>query len=149
MARDTDINVATDLWDGTHPNANGEIRIAAAFADALAGKFHLGAAYPTPVPGMPIGPLTHSKLMVTPSLVHGQAKLSWTLVPGANAYFVYLRKKSAGQVQFTRLPYALPTTRDPFTAGLLSSGATYAFKIQACKDSDCGAFSNVVTITAP
>jgi lysophospholipase L1-like esterase len=149
VARDTHINVAADLWDGTHPNTNGEIKIAAAFADALAGKFHLGAAYPKPFPVMPTGPLTHPKLTVAPSLVHGQAKLSWTLVPGANGYFVYLRKITAGQVKFMRLPYPLATTRDPFTAGLLSSGATYAFKIQACKGSDCGAFSNVVTITAP
>lgn len=149
VARDTDIDVAADLWDGTHPNANGEIRIAAAFADALATKFHLGAAYPTPFPVMPVGPLTHPKLTVTPSPVHGQAKLSWTLVPGANGYYVYQREITAGQVKFSRLPYPLATTRDPFTAGLLSPGATYAFKIQACKGSDCGAFSNVVTITAP
>jgi GDSL-like Lipase/Acylhydrolase family len=149
VARDTDINVAADLWDGTHPNANGEIRIAAAFADALAARFHLGATYPTPFPVEPTGPLIHPKLTVTPSLTHGQVKLSWTLAPGANGYFVYLRKITAGQAKFIRLPYPLPITRDPFTAGLLSSGATYAFKVQACKGSDCGAFSNVVTITAP
>lgn len=149
VARDTHINVAADLWDGTHPNANGEIRIAAAFADALAAKFHLGAAYPKPFPVEPTGPLTHPKLTVTPSLTRGQVKLSWTLAPGANGYFVYLRKISAGQTRFMRLPYPLAITRDPFTAGLLSSGAAYAFKVQACKGSDCGAFSNVVTITAP
>ncbi len=150
MARDTDINVAADLWDGTHPNANGEIRIAAAFADALATKFHLGAAYPTPFPVMPVGPLTHPKLTVTPSQVHGQAKLSWTLVPGANGYYVYSERDDGrpGQVH----PAAISAGHHPGSVhrrpaqprrGLL------AFKIQACKGSDCGAFSNVVTITAP
>jgi lysophospholipase L1-like esterase len=33
-------------WDDTHPNPSGEILIAAAFADALAHRFHIGARYP-------------------------------------------------------------------------------------------------------
>ncbi|GLW09095.1 hypothetical protein Misp01_42240 [Microtetraspora sp. NBRC 13810] len=37
-------------WDGTHPNAQGELRIAAAFADALAAHFQVGAPYPRPFP---------------------------------------------------------------------------------------------------
>jgi lysophospholipase L1-like esterase len=149
VARDTDINVAADLWDGTHPNTNGQIRIAAAFADALASKFHLGASYPTPFPVMPIGPLTHPKLTVAQSLIHGQAKLSWTLVPGASGYYVYMKDLTAHQTSYKRLPFPLTYLRDPFTAGLLSSGSAYAFKVQACKGSDCGAFSNVVNIVAP
>ncbi|GAA3192476.1 GDSL-type esterase/lipase family protein [Actinocorallia longicatena] len=41
--------VAADhTWDGTHPNPRGELRIAAAFADVLAGAFALGAPYPRP-----------------------------------------------------------------------------------------------------
>ncbi len=40
-------------WDGTHPNPNGEIRIAAAFADALAVHFGIGAPYPRPYPDVP------------------------------------------------------------------------------------------------
>lgn len=37
-------------WDGTHPNPNGEVRIAAAFADRLAESYGLGAPYPRPYP---------------------------------------------------------------------------------------------------
>ncbi|WP_338698768.1 GDSL-type esterase/lipase family protein [Streptomyces sp. Q6] len=37
-------------WDGTHPNPNGELRIAAAFADRLAETYGLGAPYPRPYP---------------------------------------------------------------------------------------------------
>ncbi|MFI6318956.1 GDSL-type esterase/lipase family protein [Nonomuraea sp. NPDC050556] len=37
-------------WDGTHPNAQGELRIAAAFADTLSGQFGIGAPYPRPFP---------------------------------------------------------------------------------------------------
>ncbi|MEV5612710.1 GDSL-type esterase/lipase family protein [Streptomyces sp. NPDC052225] len=40
-------------WDGTHPNPNGEIRIASAFADVLADRFGIGARYPRPYPDLP------------------------------------------------------------------------------------------------
>lgn len=144
VAQDTDIDVTADLWDGTHPNTNGQIKIAAAFADALSSKLGLGAAYPTPFPVMPVGPLIHSKLTAKPG--HGAARLSWTLVPGANGYYVYVKQVTLGQSSYKRLPYPLPPAKDPFTAGLLNPGGTYSFKIQACKGSDCGAFSNVVSV---
>ncbi|WP_411111020.1 GDSL-type esterase/lipase family protein [Streptomyces sp. c-19] len=44
---------AEHTWDGTHPNARGELRIAAAFADALASRFAVGAPYPRPFPDVP------------------------------------------------------------------------------------------------
>jgi lysophospholipase L1-like esterase len=143
------INVAADLWDGTHPNANGEVRIAAGFADALASRFRLGRAYPTPFPVLPTGPLTSPQLTVTPSSTAGQVALSWTLAPGANGYYVYLRDVTMNQTTFTKLPWPLSPTQSPWSASLLTSGDTYAFKLQACKGSDCGAFSNVATVTAP
>ncbi|MFE9258843.1 GDSL-type esterase/lipase family protein [Streptomyces sp. NPDC006879] len=43
-------------WDGTHPNPNGEIRIAAAFADTFARRFAIGAPYPRPYPDIPAVP---------------------------------------------------------------------------------------------
>jgi lysophospholipase L1-like esterase len=150
VARDgTGMHVAADLWDGTHPNANGEIKIAAGFADALASRFHLGRAYPTPFPVLPTGPLTHPQLTVTPSSTAGQAVLSWTPAPGANGYFVYVRDVTRGDTAFTKLPLPLSPAQNPWTAGLLISGHSYDFKLQACKGADCGAFSNVRTVTAP
>jgi hypothetical protein len=143
------INVAADLWDGTHLNANGEIKIAAAFADVLASRFHLGQTYPRPYPVLPTGPLIHPKLTVRPSRTARQAVLSWTLVPGAGSYFVYLKDVTSPGNKFMRLPYPLPANRDPWTAGLLNSGDTYIFKVQACKGVDCGAFSNPASVTAP
>jgi lysophospholipase L1-like esterase len=145
----TGINVAADLWDGTHPNANGEVRIAAGFADALASRFHLGRAYPAPFPVLPTGPLTSPQLTVTPSSTPGQAVLSWTLAPGADGYYVYLRDVTANQTTFTKLPWPLSPTQNPWTASLLTTGDVYAFKLQACKGSDCGAFSNVANVTVP
>jgi GDSL-like Lipase/Acylhydrolase family len=150
VARDgTGIKVAADLWDGTHPNANGEIKIAAAFADVLAGRFHLGSAYPTPFPVLPTGPLRHPVLTATPSRIAGRAKLSWKLVPGAGSYFVYVRDVSRGQASFRQLPWPLSPARNPWTVSLLIPGDTYAFQLRACKGIDCGAFSNVASVTAP
>lgn len=37
-------------WDGVHPNAHGELRIAAAFADMLALRFGLGRTFSRPLP---------------------------------------------------------------------------------------------------
>ena len=150
VARDgAGINVAADLWDGTHPNANGEIKIAAAFADALAGRFRLGSAYPTPFPVLPTGPLQHPLLTVAPSRIAGRAKLSWKLVPGAGSYFVYVRDVSRGEIKYRKLPWPLSPAQNPWTVSLLTPGHTYAFQLRACKGTDCGAFSNVASITAP
>jgi lysophospholipase L1-like esterase len=143
------ISVAADLWDGTHPNANGEIRIAAAFADALASRYHLGKVYPKPFPVLPTGPLTSPHLTVRPSKKVGQAVLSWTLSPGAGSYFIYIKDVTKGDTTFNRLPLPLPAAQNPWTAGLLTIGDTYAFKVQACKGVDCGAYSNPATVTAP
>lgn len=75
---------ATDTWDGTHPNAQGEIKIAAAFADALADKFYdhshgpgFGVPYPRPYPVAPIGPQTAPVLTATAG--DGEADLTWSL----------------------------------------------------------------------
>jgi lysophospholipase L1-like esterase len=142
------IDVAADLWDGTHPNANGEIRIAAAFADVLASRFQLGTAYPMPFPVLPTGPLTPPHLTLTPLATPHEAKLSWTLSPGAESYYVFLKDRTRPGNTWTRLPLQLPPSRDPWTAGLLITGDTYVFKVQACKGYDCGAFSNTAEVVA-
>lgn len=143
------INVAADLWDGTHPNTNGQIKMAAAFADVLASRFHLGNPYPLPLRALPVGPLIPPRLTATPSATAHQAKLSWTLSPGAETYYVYLKDQTQFAAKWKRLPLPLTPAHDPWTAGLLSIGDTYAFKVQACKGYDCGAFSNSVSVIAP
>jgi hypothetical protein len=143
-----DIDIAKDLWDGTHPNTNGQIRIAAALADVLARRFHLGKPYPTPFPVMPTGPLTPPHLTVRPSLTLDAAILFWTPVPGAETYYVYIKDVTKG-TGFKRLPYPLLPKQNPWTAGLLVTGHIYVFKLQACKGADCGAYSNTASVTAP
>jgi lysophospholipase L1-like esterase len=39
-------------WDGVHPNAGGELRVAAAFADMLALRFGVGRAFDRPLPAV-------------------------------------------------------------------------------------------------
>jgi len=133
------IDPATDLWDGTHPNAEGEIKIAAGFADALSSNFGFGSAY-TPVPVVPTGPRVAPRLTVTPGAE--QAQLSWTLTPGATVYMVYMENVTAGQTTFSELPYGLTASDDPWTARPLVNSATYRFTLQACKGVNCGVFSN-------
>ncbi|MFI6977053.1 SGNH/GDSL hydrolase family protein [Embleya sp. NPDC050154] len=47
---DAEFVAADHTGDGLHPNSAGEYRIAAAFADVLADRFHLGVHYPRPFP---------------------------------------------------------------------------------------------------
>ena len=149
VAQDSDINVAADLWDGTHPNTNGQIKIAAAFADVLAARFRLGSAYPRPLPVLPTGPLTKPRLTATPSRTAGRARLSWTPAPGADRYYVYLKDVTRAQAGFTRLPWPLSPAQNPWTVSLLTPGDTYDFQLQACKGADCGAFSGAASVTVP
>lgn len=46
-------DAAVDTYDGTHPNAAGELKIAAGFADALSREFGLGPAFARPLPIRP------------------------------------------------------------------------------------------------
>jgi lysophospholipase L1-like esterase len=43
-------DIRADTYDGTHPNARGETKIAAAFADVLAEAYGVGGPYPRPLP---------------------------------------------------------------------------------------------------
>ena len=142
--------MAADTWDGTHPNANGEVRIAAGFADALAGRFHLGRLYPAPFPALPTGPLTQPRLTAAPSTTAGSVVMSWTLAPGASSYDVYVEDLTQQQTTFTKLSAPLtPSQNSGATVGTLIPHDTYDVKLQACKGNDCGTFANVASVTVP
>ncbi|MEV4315019.1 cutinase family protein [Actinocrispum sp. NPDC049592] len=138
-----DIVPSTDLWDGSHPDARGEVKIAAAFADSLAGNFSVGAPYPRPYPSVPLGPQTAPRLTAAPG--DGQAVLSWNLSPGATGYYVYQKNVTAGETAFTRLPF--PVSGPTWTAGLLFNGSTYQYQLRAVKGSAEGVFSSIATVT--
>src|SRR5260370_16392541 len=88
------IDPATDLWDGTHPNAEGEIKIPPASPAALSSNFGFGSSY-TPVPVVPTGPRVAPRLAVTPGAE--QAQLAWTLPPQATVYMGSLATVPARQ----------------------------------------------------
>ncbi len=81
-------------WDTAHPNAQGEVLIAAAMADAMA-ELGLAPAYPRPVPTVPLGPRRAGVLTAT--AVSGGAALSWTGPPGADGQVVEVRDVTAGR----------------------------------------------------
>jgi len=140
----------TDTWDGLHPNARGDVKIAAAFADALAGKFDdhshgpgFGTPYPRPYPNVPIGPQTAPELTVAPD--DASATLSWTLSPGATGYYVYVKNVTAGETTFTKLPN--PPPGPTWVATSLVNGSTYQFQLGTTKGTAEGVLSNIASVT--
>ena len=139
-----ELDPTTDLWDGIHPNAKGEEKIAAAFADTLAADFGIGTRYPRPYPDTPVGPRTAPQLTATPA--PGKVTLSWTASPGATGYTVFVDAMKGGG--FTPLALPLTAGSSPWT-GLFPSGGDYQIRLQAFKGSGVGAFSNTVKVSVP
>jgi lysophospholipase L1-like esterase len=138
-----DMDVAADLYDGTHPNARGEYKIAAAFADALASRFGLGRPFSQPLPDVPVGPRTAPELAGEAGA--GTAMLSWTASPGATAYWLWQRV--AGDATFSRVPMSLSPGQRQWTSARLNRRVAYEFEVQPVKVEDGGAMSNIIRIT--
>jgi hypothetical protein len=130
-----------DSYDGVHPNASGELRIAAAFADALSSTLHIGAPARRPLPAVPIGPQTVPTLQALP--LDRAAQLSWTSAPGATGYFIWMRNATKGEAS-TRLPLAV---KSPWTAQELTNGNTYEFRVQPTKWDAAGVVTRPVSVT--
>jgi hypothetical protein len=80
-------------FDGSHPNAQGEVIIAASVADELAG-LGIGAVPQRPLPEVPLGPRIPSVL--SGEVEDGRVRLSWTRSPGAATTQVRRRDVTAG-----------------------------------------------------
>ncbi len=93
---DADLVRSDDTWDTFHPNAHGELKIAAAVADSLA-RLGIGQPpeRPLPLAQTPVGPRLRPVLSVLPVL-HG-ADLHWQRSPGAPETDVWLRDLTAGE----------------------------------------------------
>ncbi|WP_168929310.1 GDSL-type esterase/lipase family protein [Nocardioides sp. GY 10113] len=142
LARTADgYDAARDTWDGTHPNARGEVRIAAAVATALAD---LGVDVPPgPWPTPEVGPRTGADLVATAG--DGQVSLDWTGPPGATASYVWTRDRTDGE-PWRRLPGQV--TGGSWT-GSFANGHRHQFRLQPVKGDDepeGGVYSNVVTV---
>jgi len=94
---DADISRATDSWDTFHPNARGEIKIAAGMADALA-ELGIGQAVPRPLPiaETVVGP-RFPAVPAAPTTALHSVHLTWTRSPGAPETDVYARDVTTGE----------------------------------------------------
>jgi hypothetical protein len=90
---DADYTRSVDTFDGSHPNAGGEVKIAAAVADQLAA-LGVGTAPTRPLPVVPLGPRIPSVL--TGTVVDASVALSWTRSPGAATSRLQQRDVTAG-----------------------------------------------------
>ncbi|MEE2038728.1 GDSL-type esterase/lipase family protein [Nocardiopsis sp. CT-R113] len=132
---------ARDNWDEAHPNARGELRIAAAFADALAEPLGVGRAFERPLPHLPVGPLTAPEPLAEES--DDGLVLSWEAVPGATGYRVVQRRVEPDPDGATVLPVDVEDDggRRSVLVESLFSGARYEFVVRPFKGRDEGAES--------
>jgi hypothetical protein len=129
-----------DSYNGVHPNASGEQRIAAAFSDALSAALHIGAPVARPLPAVPIGPQTAPSLQLT--ALDRAATLSWTTAPGATGYYIWMRNATLGESS-SRLPFPV---KSPWTATELTNGTSYEFRVQPTKWDAAGVLSVPVSV---
>ncbi|GAA2887670.1 hypothetical protein Acy02nite_82330 [Actinoplanes cyaneus] len=132
-------NPQADTWDGTHPNGTGEVVIAGAFADALAG-LGIGSAYGTRAAVQwPVSTVitTAASTAAAPaaggsvSAIAGdnQATVSWTATGGASGYLIQQRQNGGAPDQL-----AWPVTGTSFTPGILAGDSLYDFRVVPVSD---------------
>jgi len=131
-----------DTYDGTHANARGEIRVAAAVANMLSSRFGLGPAYPVVLDGVATGPVLAPVLSCTPGDM--KVTLSWTESPGATGYW-FQRRRVGGA--WDPPVYQLTMANSPLANTLLVNGVTYEYRLQTAKWYDKGVYSNVCAAT--
>jgi hypothetical protein len=77
-----------DTYDPAHPTSRGELKIAAAVADALAA-LGMGAPWARPLATLPLGPREPARLSVRAG--DGTATLRWSSSPGTTGHLVRRR----------------------------------------------------------
>ena len=144
---DADLTRSGDTWDTFHPNAHGEIKIAAAVADSLAA-LGVGVApeRPLPLAETLVGPRLPTVLSATPSL-HG-ADLSWLRSPGSPETDIWLRDLTVGD-GWHRV--GARTTADTASLSGLADWHRVEVKVVPVKGQvgPEDAFSNVVGLEVP
>ncbi|MDA8371294.1 MAG: GDSL-type esterase/lipase family protein [Nocardiopsaceae bacterium] len=131
---------AEDNWDTTHPNARGEVKIAAAFADALSEHLGLGDPYQRPLPDVEVGPQTRPEVEAE-GTDGGNVRLRWDPVPGATRYQVLQKRVQPDPDDLVPLPMEVSGTGDGEKTAVvekLLSGATYEFVVRPYKGDDAG-----------
>ncbi|NUP50245.1 MAG: hypothetical protein HOW97_23495 [Catenulispora sp.] len=135
---------ASDTYDEVHPNAAGELVMAAAFADALR-TFGVGGARLDPRRIRPAElPLAEPSITSAHPRTGG-ALLGWSRVRGASGYRIALRDVTAGQPR-TLAP--LPVLGDHWRAHGLAPGHIYEFDVTAARGERLGPASEPLRLTA-
>jgi hypothetical protein len=132
-----------DTYDLVHPSSRGEVKIAAAVADALA-SLGIGTRYQRPLPVLPLGPRTGA--VVTGTAGDESALLSWSSSAGTTGQIVWLRDVTAGTAWARRGPVVTGTAT---TVDGLVNGHRYRLLLRPVKgwaEAEDTA-SNVVALT--
>jgi lysophospholipase L1-like esterase len=133
-------------FDSSHPNALGEVLIAAAVGDSLA-DLGIGTPPGRPLPVVPLGPRIPSVL--SGSLDDRNATLSWTRSPGAATSELSMRDATAGS-DWTVVADAEQGLT--WSTGPLPVGHAIQFRVLPRKGwflAQPDVASNVVTLTVP
>lgn len=140
---------AQDTWDGSHPNARGEVKIAAAVADTLSG-LGIGDPAERPLAFPPVGPRTAPRLSV--SSADGTTTLSWLGGPGATSHLLWERDVTDGvEGQWTVVADGLGPDGE-WAVPVVVDDLRREFRLQPVKGDDPpegDVFSDVVTTGGP
>lgn len=137
-------------WDGAHPNAIGEVGIAAVINDALHKLFpSLLPAKISPLQKPKVGPRVAAVLTKVESGGNNKATLTWKLPPGGDRSIIFARNVTGNGPWTQQADLVLPSLRQyypkvgtatcqsgpctSFTVAGLSGGTTYAFQVRSAK----------------
>lgn len=115
-----------DTYDGLHPAATGEVKIARAVAMALAG---VGIGTAPAFPRVVNGPTTVAALSAKAGRRHGRVRLAWTTPLGANEQVIYYRPSKSSRWRVL----SLVTSSQDRLVVKLHKHRRYLFRAQARK----------------
>ena len=114
-------------FDGSHPSAQGEVRIAAAVADALS-LLGIGAPYPRPL--RTVGNVPRPPVILRARPANRAVRLSWKPPAGATSFFLW-RRDATAKHRWHRM--AQPVTGTKLRVTGLRNLHRYEFKMKARK----------------
>lgn len=127
---------ADHSWDGEHPDAYGEVHIAAAIDNAMHSLDPAFAAQPATLATPTIGPEFPAVLSASPA-GNNAAGLSWTLPPGTDRTRVYMRDVTDNGAWVEQADLVLASTRATFT----SDGTAICGKLDVYPQMPCTSYT--------
>lgn len=129
----TGFDRARDTFDSLHPSPTGEVKIAAAVADALA-SLGVGTPYPRPLVTPVNGPTLVPRLTSARVDAVGTLQVGWTVPQGATGAWVELRDVVRnGPWRRVASATTLTTATGSATVPALVAGRRYELRVRALK----------------